>query len=159
MPPWSVHAKYSARFLRRLGIGGIDPSLVDRLVDAPSSLLPTLRRVLERRDKLLALLLYDDRLRPLDPLCIHDWGAWRGQMASIEALRRVAEIVWGLPGVLLVDLHLSLDYAWKCRERREFVRWAESVGISEEVKKFLEEVFEELMKERELQEHADGRKH
>lgn len=158
MPPWPIHAKYSARFLAELGVRGVDPSLVDRLVDAPSSLLPSLAEVLKRRDRLLALILYDESLRPLDLLCTHDWGAWRGQTASVDALRRVAEALWGFLGVLLVDLHLSLDYAWKCGEKLEYERWAEGLNISREVRGFMCRVFDELLRERERWLRADRRR-
>ncbi|RLF05608.1 MAG: hypothetical protein DRK00_03960 [Thermoprotei archaeon] len=155
MPPWSIHAKYSARFMKKHGIKGIDPSLVDKLVDEPSSLLPSLRDVLEERDRLLALVLYDARLKPLDPLCTHDWGAWREGEASVEALRRIAETLWGIPGVLLVDLHLSLDYVWRGCEEEEFERWAENINVSREVREFVREIFEELRRERELWKGVD----
>ena len=141
MPSWSVHRALARRFLReRAGCeapGGVDSSLIDLLVDEPGALVSRLREALPRSSALLALLLLDEKLRPEDPVMEHDWGAWARCRASVEALRRASEALAGGLGRMLVDLHLALDYAWKGGGLREFLEWAEEVGIAPEVVDFV----------------------
>lgn len=142
MPSWRVHQLYARRFLEERGSNSelearaLD-CLVDLLVDAPREAIEMIRDELLRENKLLALLLTDDRLKPLEPLGEHDWGAWRCCLPSIEALRRLAEVAAGSIGRLLVDLHLSLDYVWKRRDAQAYVAWAEKLNIDREVKEFI----------------------
>lgn len=146
LPSWLLHAKYSRKFMSRMGIEGIDPRVIDALVDEPSSILPVLKERVSRENRLLSLILYREEVRPMEPIAVHDWGAWtRYPQPAIEALRRVAEILYGREGRLLVDLHLSLDYVW-WREvgRREFLHWAGKLDISREVVDFILEELEEL---------------
>uniref|UniRef100_A0A7J3X8D7 Uncharacterized protein n=1 Tax=Thermofilum pendens TaxID=2269 RepID=A0A7J3X8D7_THEPE len=137
MPSWRLHRLHARRLLRELGVER-DPGLpveflVDLLVDAPEEALRLVRGKLRASDRLLYLLLYEEKLRPEDPVARHDWGAWRGSWASLQAARRVAELVAGRPGRLLVDLHVSLDYLWRVGDLEAYRGWAERMGIAEEV--------------------------
>jgi len=109
MPSWSIHRFHAKKFTRELGIECSCVGLIDRLVDDPGATLPSVLEEVRRSSKLLALMLRDEAVRPEDPIAVHDWGAWRGFQASVDALRRVAEAVAGRTGPLMVDLHLSLD--------------------------------------------------
>ncbi|MEM2298232.1 MAG: hypothetical protein QXW23_01770 [Thermofilaceae archaeon] len=111
--------------------------LVDLLVDAPMEAVELLKEGLLKHNKILALLLMDGKLRPSEPIGQHDWGAWRGCLPSIEAARRVGEMIAGRAGRLLVDLHLSLDYAWKRRSADAYLQWAEELDIDREVVDFV----------------------
>jgi len=140
MPSWSIHRFYAEKFARELGIECSCVGLIDRLIDDPGSALPLVLEEVRRSSKLLALMLYDEALRPEDPIAMHDWGAWRGFRASVDALRRVAEAVAGRTGLLMVDLHLSLDYVWKWG-LDDYAAWAEELGIAEEVRNYVAREF------------------
>lgn len=141
MPSWRVHREYARQFLREMGGCQCRSSdvdlIVDALIDEPQSAIQALKEKLLREDKLLALLLIEEKLRPLEPVGRHDWGAWSCRLPSVEAARRVGEIIAGRAGRLLVDLHLSLDYAWKTRDLNLFKSWSERLQISPEVVKFI----------------------
>ncbi len=137
MPSWRVHRLHARRLLRELGVergqGMPIEVFVDLLVDAPEEALRLVRSKLRAGDRLLYLLLFEGKLRPEDPVARHDWGAWRGSWASLQAARRVAELVAGRPGRLLVDLHVSLDYLWRVGDLEAYRRWAERMGVAGEV--------------------------
>ncbi len=140
MPAWIVHKFHAEKFLRELGLECARCDLVDRLIDEPGSIIPLVLEDVRRCSKLLALMLSDEAVKPEDPVATHDWGAWRGSRASVDALRRVAEAVAGRAGVLLVDLHLSLDYVWK-RGLSDYPAWAENLGIAHEVRDYVAKEF------------------
>jgi len=140
MPSWSIHRFYAEKFARERGIEYSCVGLIDRLVDDPGSTLPSVLEEVRRSSKLLALMLHDETVRPEDPIAMHDWGAWRGFRASVDALRRVAEAVAGRTGPLMVDLHLSLDYVWKWG-LDNYAAWAEELGIAAEVRSYIVKEF------------------
>jgi len=140
MPSWSIHRFHAKKFTRELGIECSCVGLIDRLVDDPGATLPSVLEEVRRSSKLLALMLRDEAVRPEDPIAVHDWGAWRGFRASVDALRRVAEAVAGRTGPLMVDLHLSLDYVWKWG-LDGYAAWAEELGIAKEVRNYVVKEF------------------
>lgn len=121
MPSWRLHEEAARRFLRELGLN-VSPDViraVNRLVDFPREFLskPEVRELLEEKaksplDKALVAILLDPKLKPLDELAIHDWGAW-GEGLGVNALRRISELLFGEAGRLLAELHLALDAAFK----------------------------------------------
>lgn len=142
MPSWHVHKLYVRQFLEEKRVSSELKArtldyLIDLLVDAPREAIEMFKDEMFRANRLLALILTDDRLKPLEPLGLHDWGAWRCCLPSIEALRRLAEVVAGGVGRLLVDLHLSLDYVWKRRDAQAYIDWAEKLDIDREVVEFV----------------------
>jgi len=143
MPTWDIHRLHAEKFLREIGLECARCDFIDRLVDEPDSTIPLVLEEIRRSSKLLALMLSDRAVRPEDPVAVHDWGAWRGSRASVDALRRVAEAVAGRVGPLLVDLHLSLDYVWK-HGLGGYPAWAEELGIAREVREYIAREFSKL---------------
>ncbi len=119
--------------------------LIDALVDFPSSELLRGASWKGPGGRLLAEVLLDSRLRPEDPVMLHDWGLKGPNRPSLDALRRAAEALLGPTGVLLADLHVSLDAIESLElDPDGYAKWARAAGVDERVSKFLLSMWAEV---------------
>ncbi len=145
MPPWRVHEEFAREMLEELGIEGSARAIeeIDRLVDEPLEFLGGLGEELEERattvgERLLALIATSEALRPSSPFARHDWRAWAlDPLPYLEALREIAELLYGEVGRLLADLHVVLDFLW-CLESGPagFEAWCERTRVDRRVVDF-----------------------
>jgi len=148
MPGWGVHDKYARRLFRELSLRYDSVMsyeinlLIDRPVDFIRSRLDYLLKVVREKDPELCRLLYLQfvlGIPVLGGVFKHDWGCCRlKKSAAFEILLRLAEILYGREGILLAQLHASLDSISKWGfDLGRYLEWAEIQGILEEVRDYV----------------------
>jgi len=155
MPGWGVHDKHARRLFKELCLryDSVMSREINLLIDKPDDFirnrLDYLLRVVRERDSEFCKLLYLHfvlGIPVLGGVFKHDWGCCRlRKSVAFVILLRLAEILYGYEGVLLVQLHASLDSISKWGfDLSRYLKWAEIQGISSEVKDYIHRYWNEI---------------